>query len=62
MKRTIFAFSAAALVALAAPASAMSLQFELPRLSFPTQPAPETTQGCADLKTLQGEVCVAPSK
>ncbi|MDX8346694.1 hypothetical protein SLH49_01735 [Cognatiyoonia sp. IB215446] len=62
MKRTLFALSAVALVGFAGSASAMSLQFELPRLSFPTQPAPETTQGCADLKSLQGDVCVTPAK
>ncbi|MEL6838130.1 MAG: hypothetical protein AAFP85_02490 [Pseudomonadota bacterium] len=62
MKRTFFALCAAAIVGAAAPASALSLQFDLPRLSFPTQPAPDATQGCADLTTIKGDVCVATSE
>ena len=62
MKRLVLALSAAAIVGAAAPASAMTLQFDLPRLAFPTQPAPDAAQGCADLTTLKGDICVAPAK
>ncbi|WP_341367973.1 hypothetical protein [Yoonia sp. BS5-3] len=37
----------------AAPASAFSFQVHLPTLTFPTQPAPDTSKGCATHDVLQ---------
>jgi len=62
MSRIFFALTAAAFVATAAPASALSLQVNFPTLTYPPQPSPEVSQGCADLTTLSGETCAAPSK
>ena len=62
MSRLFFALTAAALVAAAAPASALSLQVDLPTLTYPPQPTPEVSQGCADLTTLSSATCITPTK
>ena len=62
MSRIFFALTAAAFVAAAAPASALSFQVDFPTLTYPPQPSPEVSQGCADLTTLSGETCTSPSK
>ncbi len=62
MSRIFFALTAAAFVGIAAPASALSLQVTFPNLTYPPQPSPEVSQGCADLTTLSGETCTTPSK
>lgn len=62
MSRILTALTAAAFVGIAAPASALSLQVNFPTLTYPTQPSPEVSQGCADLTTLSGETCTIPGK
>lgn len=62
MSRIFLAFSAAVLIAAAAPASAFSFQVSFPTLTFPEQPAPEVGQGCADLTKLSGDTCTTTSK
>ena len=62
MKHLVFAGFAALTVAAAAPAAAFNASVNLPNLTYPPKPAPETTQGCSAPMTLSGEVCVAPTK
>jgi len=62
MPRIFLALVAAAIVSAAAPASALSFQFDLPMLTYPPRPAPAVTQGCADLMTLNGAPCTTSSK
>ncbi|MFQ1702460.1 hypothetical protein ACJ5NV_17895 [Loktanella agnita] len=54
----LFALTLATLFVATGPVAALSIPAELPRLSFPEQPDPVTTQGCADMTTLNGEICV----
>ncbi len=57
MSRTLIALTAAGLVALAAPASALSFQVDFPTLSYPPVATPDVTQGCTDLTTVSGATC-----
>ncbi len=62
MSRIFLALIAAAVVGTAAPASALSFQVDFPVLTYPPQPAPDVSQGCADLTTLNGAPCTTQSK
>ena len=62
MNRLLIALATATVVGAAVPATAGALQMDLPNLNFPTQPEPDTTQGCADLTTLSGDTCATPAK
>ena len=62
MHRFLIALSTVALVGIAAPATAGSLQMDLPNLNFPTQPAPDASHGSADLTTISGDICPTPAK
>ncbi|MCK0095991.1 hypothetical protein MWU60_10465 [Yoonia sp. F2084L] len=62
MSRIFFALTAAAFVGIAAPASALSISVNFPTLTFPPQPSPEVSQGCADLTTLSGDTCTVTTK
>ena len=62
MSRILFAVTAAAFVGFAGSASALSLQVNFPTLTYPPLPAPEVSQGCADLTTLSSETCTTPAK
>lgn len=62
MNRILLALTIAAGFGLAAPAAALSFQVDLPTLTYPPQPEPDTTQGCADLTTLSGDTCSAPAQ
>lgn len=62
MNRMLLAAIAAASIGLAAPASAFSVQMDLPNLTFPKQPAPDASQSCADLTTLSGDTCTNTAK
>ena len=62
MNRIVLAALTALTVAAAAPATASTGIVDFPILSFPPQPAPETTQGCSDLTTLGGDTCTLPSE
>jgi hypothetical protein len=57
MKRTMAPLFLAALVALAAPASAGGLSLDLPRLSFPGTGSDAPSQGCTTPGTLSGSAC-----
>jgi hypothetical protein len=62
MNRMLLALVAATSVGLTAPASALSFQVDLPNLTYPTQPAPDTSQGCASLTTPSGTTCTTTTK
>ncbi|PJI86423.1 hypothetical protein BC777_2792 [Yoonia maricola] len=62
MSRIFFALTAAALIGLAAPATALSFQVTFPTLTYPPHPSPEVSQGCADLTTLSGDTCTKTAK
>jgi hypothetical protein len=62
MSRLIIALTAAAIVGIAAPASAQSFQVDFPTLTYPTQPTPDVTQACSDVTTLSGDTCTTTSK
>ena len=62
MTRILIATATAAMLTAAVPAAAFSYAVDFPTLTFPPKPAPETTQSCTDLTTLQGETCTLPSK
>ncbi len=62
MSRIFFALSAAAFMTMAVPASALSVQVDLPNLTYPPLPSPDASQGCSDLTKLSGETCIVTSK
>lgn len=62
MSRLVLALSAAALVAVAAPASAFSTSVNLPHLTYPPVTTPDASQGCSDVTSLSGEACAVTSK
>ncbi|MDP5084465.1 MAG: hypothetical protein NWQ23_03520 [Yoonia sp.] len=62
MPRIFLALVAAAIVSAAAPASALSFQVDFPTLTYPPRPAPEVSQGCTDMTTLNGAPCKTSSK
>ena len=62
MSRILTALTAAAFVAAAAPAFALSFQVDIPKLTYPPQPSPEVSQDCSDVTTLTGAACTTPSK
>ena len=57
MPRLFTALFAAAVIGIAAPASAFSVQVNFPTLTYPTQPSPDAGQSCTDLTTLSGSTC-----
>ncbi len=62
MNRIVLAALTALTVAAAAPAAASTGIVDFPILTFPPQPAPETTQGCSDITAVGSEICVLPSE
>jgi hypothetical protein len=62
MKRIVLAALTSLTVVAALPASASTGIVDFPTLTFPPKPAPETTQGGADLTTRNGETCTRPSE
>ena len=62
MSRIFLALTAAVFVAAAAPVSALSFSVNFPTLTYPPQPSPEVSQGCADLTTLSGDTCSVTTK
>ncbi len=62
MNRIVLAALTSLIVAAAAPATASTSIVDFPTLTFPPKPAPETTQGCSDLTTLNGETCTLPAE
>lgn len=62
MTRTVTALMTAALIALAAPVSALSFQVDFPTLTYPPHPnVPTTEQSCVELTTLTGLTCAPVS-
>ena len=57
MKASIASLLVAALVAIAAPASAGGVSFDLPRLDFPGPGGDAPSQGCGQPGTLSGSAC-----
>jgi len=57
MSRLFAPLLAAAIISVAAPASALSVQVNFPTLTYPTQTSPDTGQSCTDLTTLSGDRC-----
>ena len=57
MTRIFFALTTAALLGLAAPASALSLQVQFPTLTYPPVATPDATRDCTDLTTVSGVTC-----
>lgn len=58
MSRSFLALTAAIFVLAAAPASAISLQMGFPTLTYPPQPSPDVSQGCAQPATLKLDDCI----
>ena len=62
MTRILAALTTATLLAAAGPAAAFSVSVDFPRLTFPEQPEPVSTQSCADMTVLTGQACSQPAK
>ncbi len=62
MKRITTTLLTVAALSAAAPVAALSVSIDFPNLTYPPQPAPDATQGCADLTTLNGDACTTTSK
>ncbi len=64
MKRIVLAALTSLTVVAALPVTASTGIADFPLLTFPPKPdpEPETTQGCSDLTTLNGETCTLPSE
>ncbi|WP_019953535.1 hypothetical protein [Yoonia vestfoldensis] len=60
MTRLILAFALCA--AFAAPATAFSVSFSLPTLTYPPAPVPDVAQSCGGLVTPLVDTCAAPAK
>jgi hypothetical protein len=60
MNRILLALTVAASFGMTAPAFAFSFQVNLPTLTYPPHPEPDTTQGCNDLTTRADDGCATP--
>jgi hypothetical protein len=60
MTRLTLAFALCA--AFAAPASALSISFSLPTLTYPPAPTPDVTQSCGGVTAPVLDTCSAPAK